>query len=238
VASSGPGSATRRRQGAWNVSALVYRWSTTAVADQADGDLLRYLGDRLTGSVVVDCGCGPGLLAATLVSRGAASVMAVDANPAMARQARRRLARELSTGQVCVVCDFVDAPFFDALGRAVDIVVFKRSLYAPEGEAAATLRAAVRAVVDSGVVVVVHPERSLRRYAWGVPPAWRPHTMFHVFNRLVSWLAVALRISAYRAYTAHELEALLRSAADDETVERVPTAQEAYNIAAIRVSAA
>ena len=220
------------------MSALVYRWSTTAVADQADDDLLCYLGDRLTGSVVVDCGCGPGLLAATLVSRGAASVMAVDANPAMARQARRRLARELSTGQVCVICDFVDAPFFDALGRAVDIVVFKRSLYAPEGEAAATLRAAVRAVVDSGVVVVVHPERSLRRYAWGAPPAWRPHTMFHLFNRLVSWLAVALRISAYRAYTAQELEVLLRSAADGKTVERVPTAQQAYNIAAIRVSSA
>lgn len=220
------------------MSALVYRWSTTAAADQADDDLLSYLGDRLTGSTVVDCGCGPGLLAATLVSGGAASVTAVDANRAMVGQARRRLAREVSTGQVCVVCDFVDASFFDALGRALDIVVFKRSLYAPLDEAAATLRAAVRAVGDSGVVVVVHPERSLRRYAWGVPPAWHSYTMFHLFNRLVSWLAVALRISAYRAYTAHELDALLRSAADGRTVEHVPTAQEAYNIVAIRVCGA
>ena len=236
MASNRIGSQTRRRQGAWNLSALVYRWSTTTVADQADDDLLSYLGDRLTGSVIVDCGCGPGLLAAKLVSRGAALVIAVDANRAMARQARRRLAREVSAGQVCVVCDFVDAPFFDALGRALDIVVFKRSLYAPEAEAADTLRAAVRAVGESGVVVVVHPERSLRRYAWGVPPTWRSHTMFHLFNRLVSWLAVALRISAYRTYTAHELESLLRSAAGGETVERVPTVQKAYNIVAIRVS--
>jgi SAM-dependent methyltransferase len=214
----------------------VYRWSTTAVADQADADLLSYLGDRLTGSTVVDCGCGPGLLAATLAASGAALVVAVDANRTMARQARRRLAREVSTGRVRVVHDFVDAAFFGALGQAPDIVVFKRSLYAPQGEAADTLHAAVRAVGGSGVVVVVHPEQSLRRYAWGVPPAWRSHTVFHFVNRLVSRVAVALRLSAYRTYTVHELQALLRSAAGDGRVERVPTAQDAYNIMAILVS--
>lgn len=238
MAGSGPGSTTRRRQAAWHVSALAYRWSTTTAADQVDEDLLCYLGAGLTGSTVLDCGCGPGLLAARLAARGAASVIAVDANRSMARQTRRRLAGAVRTGQVAVICDFVDVAFFATLCRAVDVVVFKRSLYAPEDEAAETLRAAVRAVGDHGVVVVVHPERSLRRYAWGAPPAWRPYTVFHLVNRLISRLAVALRISAYRAYTENELEALLRGAAGAGTVERVPTAQQAYNLAAIRAGPA
>ena len=180
----------------------MYRWSTTTVADQADDDLLSYLGDRLSRSTVLDCGCGPGLLAARLAARGAAFVIAVDANRSMAHQARRRLAGEVSAGQVAVSCDFVDAAFFAALGRALDVVVFKRSLYAPEDEATETLRAAVGAVGDSGVVVVVHPERSLGRYAWGVPPAWRSYTLFHLVNRLSAGWPSHLRISAYRAYTA------------------------------------
>ena len=206
------------------------------MADQVDEDLLSYLGDGLIGSTVLDCGCGPGLLATRLVARGAAPVIAVDANRSMARQTRRRLAGEVMAGRVDVLCDFVDAAFFATLGRAVDVVVFKRSLYAPEAEAAETLRAAVGAVGDHGVVVVVHPERSLGRYAWGAPPAWRSYTVFHLVNRLISRLAVALRISAYRAYTARALEALLRKAAGPGTVERVPTTQESYNLAAIRVS--
>lgn len=163
-------------------------------------------------------------------------MIAVDANRSMAHQARRRLAGEVRAGQVAVSCDFVDAAFFATLGRAVDVVVFKRSLYAPEDEATETLRAAVGAVGDSGVVVVVHPERSLGRYAWGAPPAWRSYTLFHLVNRLISRLAVALRISAYRAYTTRELQALLQTVAGEGMVERVPSAQQAYNIAAIRVA--
>ena len=236
MAGSQPISRTRQRQTAWHLSALAYRWSTTTVADQADSDLLSYLGDSLTGSTVLDCGCGPGLLAARLMTRGAASVIAVDANRSMARQTRHRLAEEVRSGRVAVLHDFVDAAFFATLGWAVDVVVFKRSLYAPEAEAAETLRAAVGAVGDHGVVVVIHPERSLGRYAWGAPPAWHSYTVFHLVNRLISRLAVALRMSAYRAYTEQELEALLRMAAGAGTVERIPTRQHAYNIAAIRVS--
>ena len=52
----------------------------------------------------------------------------------------------------------------------------------------------------------------------------------------MSRLAVALRISAYRAYTTRELQALLRTWRASGMVERVPTAQQAYNIVAIRVA--
>lgn len=221
------------------MSALAYRWSTTAVSDQVDDDLLAYLGDGLIGSTVLDCGCGPGLLAARLVAGGAASVIAVDANRSMVAQTRRRLAEEVRARRATVRCAFIDAAFFDTaffdtVARPLDVVVFKRSLYAPEAEAAQTLRAAVAAVGDHGIVVVVHPERSLLRYAWGAPPAWRSYTVFHLVNRLISRLAVLLRMSAYRTYTGRELEALLRQAAGAGTVERVATAQQSYNLAAIR----
>lgn len=52
--------------------------------------VLDLLGD-VRGLRVLDAGCGPGLLAAELQARGAASVVGVDASPTLVRLARERL---------------------------------------------------------------------------------------------------------------------------------------------------
>ena len=48
----------RQHLWAWNVSALVYEWAYIRVAHQTDVDLFAYLGDRVVGATVADCGCG------------------------------------------------------------------------------------------------------------------------------------------------------------------------------------
>ena len=87
---------------AWHLSALVYEWSYVQVAHQIDEDFLGYLGERLIGAVVADCGCGPGVVTEKLLQAGASRVVAIDANASMIERARARLAKGVATGQVLV----------------------------------------------------------------------------------------------------------------------------------------
>lgn len=227
------GAAGGRRQWAWHVSALAYRWSYLRVTHYADEDLFRLLGDRVRGATVIDCGCGPGVLSQKLLHVGAGHVLAVDANRSMIRQARRRLAGHLRTGRATVAQAYVDSTFFAAGTTPVDLVIFKRSLYAPPGEAVATVRSAVGALAPGGGVIVVHPERSAWRYAFGVPPRWRRHTAFHLANRAVSVAAARLGVSGYRTHSVAGLLHLLSVAAPGARVEAGSTTQQAYHVAAL-----
>src|SRR5215471_20942639 len=94
--------AEQRRLWAWHLSALVYEWSYIQVAHQIDEDFLDYLGERMVGAVVADCGCGPGVVTEKLLQAGAARVVAIDANASMIERASIRLAKGVATGKVLV----------------------------------------------------------------------------------------------------------------------------------------
>jgi len=133
---------------AWHLSALVYEWSYVQVAHQIDEDFLGYLGERVLGAVVADCGCGPGVVTEKLLQAGASRVVAIDANASMIERARARLAKGVATGQVLVCHASHEADTLAGVrqralaGRGFDIVLFKRSLYMPRQRALLTLRQA------------------------------------------------------------------------------------------------
>lgn len=216
------------------MSALAYRFTDTAPSRAVDAAIIDFLGDRLRGGRVLDCGCGPGGLAEQLARRGPARLLAVDANPSMVRQALRRLGTAGSDTSVEVRRAFVDPLFLAALAEPLDVIVFKRSLYASPDGAAATVRAAVDALAPGGVVVVAQPERRLRRYAFGPrAPYMQPHTAFHLVNRFLSRIAVAVRISDYRDLTVDELVSLVQAAAPATEAVVVPSSQWAYALVAV-----
>lgn len=229
------GSTSPRRQWAWYLSAIAYRFTDTAPSRAVDGAILGYLGDRLDGARVLDCGCGPGGLAAQFAGGEPERLLAVDANPGMVLQARRRLGVDKANTVAEVRRAFVDARFYESLGECFDVIVFKRSLYATPDAAAATVRSAFEVIAPGGVVIVAQPERRLRRYAFGQrPPYLQPHSAFHLVNRLLSRVAVALRISDYSDLTLDELIALMRGAAPEAEIDVVPSPQWAYALVAMR----
>ena len=136
----------QRRLWAWHLSALVYEWSYIQVAHQIDEDFLGYLGERVVGAVVADCGCGPGIVTEKLLQAGACRVVAIDANASMIERAQARLAKRVATGQALVCHASHEAGALASVrqqalaGRGFDIVLFKRSLYMPRQRALLTLR--------------------------------------------------------------------------------------------------
>lgn len=64
--------------------------------------LARDAGDLVPGARALDCGTGTGIVALWLAREGAASVLAIDANPAAARLARENAARLGLAGRVQV----------------------------------------------------------------------------------------------------------------------------------------
>ena len=231
---------SRREYWRWHVSARFYRRTYIRIAHQLDEELFAYLGGRIPGASVADCGCGPGVVAEKVVQRGAARVLAIDVNPGMLRQAQARLAPAIAAGRVEIVARLVDAALFrelradESIGAGLDVILFKRSLYDRPPKALATLQAALACLRPGGVLAVIHAERSLRRYAFG--PRLRPtrHTAYHLFNRLVSRLGERLGVGRYTLYSEAELLTLLHAAAGDRPVERIPSRQQAYIMAAIR----
>ena len=94
--------------------------------------------------------------------------------------------------------------------------------------AAAALRA-------RGVIVVVHPERSLWRYAFTPPFGLTSYTPLHLANRTVSRTLEWCGIEEYTLYTCRDLLALLREAVPEAHVERLPSQQRPYNLVALHV---
>lgn len=234
--------AKQPRLWAWYVSALVYEWSYIRVAHQTDADVLRYLGDRVVGATVADCGCGPGMVTEKFLQAGAARVVAIDANAGMLSKVRTRLAKAVVTGQVMVHHASHEGDTLPRLcqnvleGRGFDVILFKRSLYMPRPRALQTLRRAAAALCPNGVIVMVHPERSLRRYALAPPFGLTCYTPFHLFNRAVSRVAEWSGMEEYTLYTRRELLALLHEAVPAASVEWIPSPQRPYNLAALQVA--
>ncbi len=205
-----------------------------------DDDLLAYLGGDLGGMAVADCGCGPGVVAEKLLQAGAAPVVAIDANQAMLRQLAARLPAAVADGRAIAVHATLDARLLPGLSRRLrgdrgfDLVLFKRSLYAPPALAQAILASAVGSLAAGGVTAIVHPARAWRRYALGPRDQPVRHTAYHLFNRLVSRLGVELGAGPYTLYSASELMDLASAVAGDGQVEWIPTEQTAYEMIAIR----
>jgi len=214
------------------VSALAYRWTYTRLSHQLDDELFAWLGQRIRGAVVVDCGCGPGVVTAKLLQRGAASVVAVDVNASMLRQTRERL-DAAAIKRAVLVHSVVDAAFWQRFQGSCDLVLWKRSLYAPRHEALATLRAARTRLAPGGALVVMHADRSLLRHCFGPRLRVEPYTAYHLFNRALSVAGARLGLGEYRLYSRKQLFDLLWEVADGAHVEAIPSAQRAFNLAAI-----
>ncbi len=227
-----------RRFWSWHLSALFYERTYNNIAHQLDEDLFSYLGDRTRGALVVDCGCGPGIVTEKFLQREAARVLAVDVNAAMLRQVRLRLAGAVSARRVVLVRHSANVHLFSRLrdqypdSQGFDIILFKRSLYVKPERALAILRAAVTSLRPGGVLVIVHGERSLRRYAFGPGLGLKHYTLYHLFNRTISTLGEKLGIGDYTLYTQNELIDLLRVASPGQRVELIPSQQRAYNLVA------
>ena len=231
----------QRRLWAWHLSALVYEWSYVRVAHQIDEDFLDYLGERIVGAIVADCGCGPGVVTEKLLQAGAAQVAAIDANASMIERANLRLAKRIATGEV-VVCQAsyetgVLAGIRQAVlgGRGFDIVLFKRSLYMPRPRALGTIRQAAAAMQSGAIMVVVHPERSLARYAFAPPWGLTSYTPLHLTNRAMSRLLEWCGAEEYTLYTCNELLTLLYEAIPGARVECLPSQQRPYNLVALQI---
>jgi SAM-dependent methyltransferase len=226
---------------AWHVSALVYERAYIQVAHQTDADFLHYLGDRIVGATVADCGCGPGIVTEKLLIAGAAKVVAIDANAGMIQKARLRLAKAITTGRVLLQHASYEADTLPRMcqaalgGRGFDIILFKRSLYMPRLRALQTLRYAAATLCPKGVLVIVHPERRLLRYAFAPPFGMTRYTPFHLFNRAVSRIAEWSRMEEYTLYSHQELLTLLREAVPTARVACIPTQQRPYNLAVLQV---
>jgi SAM-dependent methyltransferase len=230
------------RYWSWPLSAPFYRFTYLRIAHQLDEDLFAYLGDLVQGAVVADCGCGPGIVAEKFLQHGAASVFAIDVNASMLAQAQNRLAAAIAEKQVELVHATFQPVLFSSLAdqqkrrKPFNIILFKRSLYHQRAQAVKILRAAGAQIAPGGVLALVHPARSLARYAFSQAYGFTPYTIYHLFNRLISRLAVRVGISSYTLYRQDELFELLQSVVPSWNVEWIPSQQSAYHLIAARAA--
>lgn len=222
----------RNRLIGWDLSALTYVWTYGRLSHQLDSDLLAYLGDRLKGAIVADCGCGPGVVAHKLVSQGVAKVFAVDASAHMLR-------RIATDSRIIPLQATMESRPLDRLRReqatgGFDLVLFKRSLYMERSAAIAVLTNAYGHLRPGGCIAIIHPEKTLARYLFGATPRLGGYTAYHLFNRTVSLITRFLGAHRYALYTRDDLLDLAASVAGKQHVDPIPSRQQAFNLVAIR----
>jgi SAM-dependent methyltransferase len=230
-----------RHRWAWNLSARVYQLAYIRIAHQIDYDMLAYLGERVVGATVADCGCGPGVVTEKFLQAGAARVVALDSNAAMIAKAKVLLAKPIASGQVLLCHASYEGDALahvsqqDLGGYGFDIVLFKRSLYMPRPRALLTLRQAAATLRPHGSIVVIHPEQSLRRYAFAPPYSFTSYTLFHLANRALSRLMEWWGAEEYTLYSCVDLVALLHEAIPHARVEHIPSQQYPYNLVVLHL---
>lgn len=230
---------TTRLNWRWRISSLFYRFSYIELAHQLDEDLFAYLGDRVKDAVVVDCGCGPGIVTEKFAERGASRIFAVDVNEAMLQQMRHRLSmagmydRVIEIRQSFTPALFIDLRQHFLDGDGFDVVLFKRSLYLPPEQALPVLKEAVASLNQEGLLILIHGDRSWRNYVLGPDGKPASYSPFHFFNRVVSLLGAKSSIGTYKLYSGGELESLLTGSFPQHRVEQIPSQQKAYNLFAV-----
>lgn len=222
----------RNRLIGWDLSALTYVWTYGRLSHQLDSDLITYLGDRLKGAIVADCGSGPGVVAHKLVSQGAAKVFAIDASAQMLR----RIAPD---SRIVPVQATMESLPLDRLQReqamgGFDLVLFKRSLYMKRSAAIAVLTNAYGHLRPGGCIAIVHPEKRLARYLFGGTRRVGGYTAYHLFNRTVSLITRFLGAHSYALYTRDDLLHLAAAVAGAQHVDPIPSRQRAFNLVVIR----
>lgn len=227
---------SRPRLMGWDLSALTYARTYGLLSHQLDSDLLSYLGDRLKGATVADCGCGPGVVAHKLAMQGAARVFAIDVSDQMLR----RIPRD---SRIVPVQATMESLPLDRLRRAqapggFDLILFKRSLYMERSAASAVLTNAHGHLRPGGCIAIIHPEKALVPYLFGYTPRLGRYTAYHLFNRTVSLISQLLGTHSYALYTRDQLLDLAASVAGEQHVDPIPTRQRAFNLVAIRRPAA
>jgi SAM-dependent methyltransferase len=74
------------RASLWDVSALVYRHTYDSAAHRVDERTIAAVKDVVLAGVVVDAGCGPGVVVPRFVQAGARKVLAVDVSASMLKK--------------------------------------------------------------------------------------------------------------------------------------------------------
>lgn len=217
---------------AWDVSALFYARTYGPLAHRLDDEILGATRDVIRDGVVVDCGCGPGVVTAKLAAAGPRLVVAVDVSQKMLDQVAAR-------GNVVAVRSVVEAGTLSKLRaehapEGFSLILFKRSLYHPRPEALALLQDGYANLKPGGSIAIVHPEGSVTRYAFGEPARLRSYTPYHLFNRTISRLGVAIGGEHYTTPTREELLALAREVDAGAEVSRMPLDQACFNLVLIR----
>lgn len=218
------------RASLWDVSAYVYRHTYDAAAHWVDDRAIAAVRDVIDGGVVVDAGCGPGVVVPRFLHAGARRVLAVDISRAM-------LERVPESTSVTKVAADLQPGAFEALRRqhapsGFDLVWFKRSLYHDDSTAVALLRDAYGSLRAGGQIVVIHPESSLRRYVFDVRgdrSHFASYTVYHAFNRLISEVLSSLAVHTYRHRTAADLLDIGRAVSPHARVRLIKTGISAFN---------
>ena len=217
----------------WDISAITYSLTYGPLAHRLDDDVLAYLDGHLRDAVVADLGCGPGVVTRKFLDAGAARVIAVDVS-------RKMLEQVADHPRVVPMQATMEGRPLDTLveqGRApdagVDVILFKRSLYMDRAAALEVLRDSYAHLNPGGCIVIVHPEKSLRLYAFGRPPRLRSCTAYHLFNRTISRLAVLFGMESYTLHTRQELLSLAAEVAGEVQVREIPSDQRSFNLVAI-----
>lgn len=217
---------------AWDVSALVYARTYGPLAHRLDDEIIAATKANFQGGVVIDCGCGPGVVTAKLAAAGPRLVVAVDVSQKMLDQVAPR-------DNVVTLRSVVEAGVLSKLRaehapEGFSLILFKRSLYHPHDQAVALLRDGYANLKPGGSIAIVHPEGSVRRYAFGEPMRLRSYTPYHLFNRTVSRLGVAIGGEHYTTPTREDLLALASEIDAGAEVSRIPLDQACFNLVLIR----
>jgi len=221
------------RRTLWDVSALVYASTYDDTAHGVDHDILSLLDSRLRNGVVLDAGCGPGVVVRKLLDRRVKKVVGVDISKKMLAQLPEDV--RVTGVHADLTPEVIASVRSQFAPKGFRLVLFKRSLYQDPDTARSLLQSAFESLDESGAVVIIHPETNLEKYLLneGSRKRWAVHTAYHAFNRAISRTLTWLRIHEYRTWDRDGLVELARSAAPDAKVEILPTKQRAFNVVAI-----
>lgn len=217
------------KKNGWSIVAKAYDYVYSPLVHAIDNVIMEHLGERIKGAKVLDGCCGTGQITFKSINMGAEKVTAVDNNPDMINQMKQRKEYWMYNGSIDLVEADICEGIISELGN-FDIMYFRRCLYFPRQTTVSLLSEAYSNLNQGGSIIIVHPEKNLRKYCENKHRWFAPT---HLARRVLACVGKWSGSVEYRPYTAVELEKLCLDACPNGTLISLDAPLPAYNIKVI-----
>jgi len=189
----------------WDINAYFYDEVESRLSKDINKLTFNYLkkNNLLRYKNVLDLFCGTGNVSISLLDLNVKKIVAIDNSKLMLNRFNHKIRSNKQKNKLKIIkLDILNSNLNKIFGHErFDVIYIKRALYFSDKENIQILKQAHKLLNKNGVIVVINPEKNLRKYIQG---RILPFSISSFLRRLWAWIGIGINVVNYKLYTSNQ----------------------------------